>query len=179
MIVVHWYSADPHFGDAGIRAFFDRPFATVVAMDAAMLARLTERVGPEDDLWIIGDFAMPELAERIFRAVPGRKHLVRGNHDPDELLALDWTSIHDLVEVQDGELRFVLCHYPLMTWNGVRDGAINLFGHVHTNWQGADNQVNVGVDCWDFAPVTRGDALRRAVGLPENQVWRGVEQQLD
>lgn len=83
------------------------------------------------------------------------------------------------MELQDGEERFVLCHYPLMTWNGVRDGAVNLFGHVHTNWRGADNQVSVGVDCWDFVPVTRSDVLRRAVSLPENNVWRGMEQQLD
>ena len=29
-----------------------------------------------------------------------------------------------------------------------------MFGHVHVNWRGSANQVNVGVDCWDFAPVS-------------------------
>lgn len=57
--MVHWYTADTHFGDAGIWRFFGRPFATVAAMDGAMLRHLAERVIPDDDLWIIGDFAMP------------------------------------------------------------------------------------------------------------------------
>lgn len=174
--MANWYTADTHFGDAGIRTFFARPFATVAAMDAAMMDRLTTRVGPGDDLWVIGDFAMPDLAERIFESVPGRKHLVRGNHDPVEVQRLGWASVHDLVEVQDGKERFVLCHYPLMTWSGVRDGAMNLFGHVHTNWQGADNQVNVGVDCFDFAPVSRCEILYRAAALPENTVWQRIEK---
>ena len=34
--MAHWYSADTHFGDDGIRAFFGRPFASAAAMDAAM-----------------------------------------------------------------------------------------------------------------------------------------------
>ena len=173
--MAHWYTADTHFGDSGIRRFFGRPFATVAAMDGAMLRHLAERVMSDDDLWIVGDFAMPEVARHIFGAIPGRKHLVRGNHDPAEVLGLGWTSVHDLVEVQDGDERFVLCHYPLLTWNGVREGALNLFGHVHANWQGADNQVNVGVDCWDFKPAACMDVLRRAVCLPENEIWREVE----
>lgn len=86
--MAQWYKVDTHFGDARIRAFFDRPFATVAAMDAAILARLVERVGRQDNLWIVGDFAIPDLAERNFEAVPGRKHLVHGNHDLDGCSAL-------------------------------------------------------------------------------------------
>ena len=142
------------------------------AFDRAKLARAGV-VGPDDDLWILGDFAACETdvgraaARNAFAALPGRKHLVRGNHDPDWLLeALPWASVHDLVEVQDGDRRFVLCHYPMVTWNGSREGAIQLFGHVHTWWRGAGGQVNVGVDLWDFAPVTPDQAGIAASLLP-------------
>lgn len=53
-----------------------------------------------------------------------------------------------------------------MTWNRVRDEAIHLFGHVHPNWRGAREQVNVGVDLWDFRSVTVTEAELQALMLP-------------
>lgn len=182
--MANWYIADTHFGDEGIRAFIGRPFINAERMDRAMAERIASRVGADDDLWVIGDFAACDdkqsqaATRRIFDQLPGRKHLVRGNHDPDWVTRLPWSSVHELVEVQDKDQRFVLCHYPMLTWNGVRDGAINLFGHVHDRWQGADNQVNVGVDLWNFAPVSCAEILSRAVCLPENVRWREVEGEL-
>jgi len=173
--MANWYTADTHFGDDGIRRFFQRPFRSVAAMDAAMVDAIAARLSHDDDLWIVGDFATEGSEAAIFERLPGRKHLVRGNHDAPSVNSLAWTSIHDLVEVEDRGQKFVLCHYPLLTWNNARDGAVNLFGHVHTNWLGADNQVNVGVDLWSFAPIQAGDLLRRAVSLPENVRWQKVE----
>lgn len=128
---------------------------------------MIERFGdlsPSDDLWIVGDFAdcrdaaRQENACRAFDCLPGRKHLIRGNHDPDWVRELGWASVHDLVELEIAGRPFVLCHYPLLTWNGVQDGAVHLFGHVHTSWAGAGGQVNVGVDLWDFRPVSSTEA---------------------
>lgn len=170
--MAHFFTADPHFGDDAIRNFFSRPFASTTAMDAAIIARAAV-VGAGDDFWIIGDFADCQTeagraaATAAFAALPGRKHLVRGNHDTDWLTgALGWASIHDLVEVRAGGRRFVLCHYPMLTWNGSRSGVIQLFGHVHTWWEGSGGQVNVGVDLWDFAPVTPEQAEVAALNLP-------------
>lgn len=183
--MAHFFTADPHFGDDGLRRFFARPFASTRAMDAAMIARAAA-VGAQDDLWILGDFAACETeagrdaARAAFAALPGRKHLVRGNHDPDWLVeALPWASVHDLVEVQVDARRFVLCHYPMLTWNGSREGVIQLFGHVHTWWRGSEGQVNVGVDLWDFAPVTPDQAEVAALTLPPlplRQQADGVEE---
>ena len=179
--MANWYTADPHFGDDGVRRFYQRPFASTAAMDEAMI-RHAACVAPKDDFWIIGDFADDSAARRdatiaTFDRLPGRKHLVRGNHDPDWLLdAVPWASTHQIVEVQDGDQLSVLCHYPLLTWNHARAGAINLSGHVHVNWAGSANQVNVGVDCWNFAPVSRRDALLRCFQLPENALWQQTRQ---
>lgn len=179
--MAHFFTADCHFADDAIRRFFDRPFAGTEAMDAAMIAGAAV-VGPDDDLWIIGDFAACETEEgraaarAAFEALPGRKHLVRGNHDPDWLVkALPWASVHDLVEVEAAGRRLVLCHYPLVTWNGARAGALHLFGHVHTHWKGAEGQVNVGVDLWNFAPVSPDKAELAALTLPPSRLQAVVE----
>lgn len=179
--MAHFFTADTHFADDPVRRFFARPFETAAGMDNAMIARASV-VGPEDDLWIIGDFAAcetetgREAAQMAFAALPGRKHLVRGNHDPDWLVqTLPWASVHDLVEVNIEDRRFVLCHYPLVTWNCARAGSVQLFGHVHTRWRGAAGQVNVGVDQWDFTPVTPDQAELEALLLPVSSLHRIAE----
>ena len=174
--MAHFFTADTHFADDPVRRFFGRPFPSVAAMDAEIIVRAGV-VGCDDDLWIIGDFAACEsdsgkqAASAAFTALPGRKHLVRGNHDPDWLIrALPWRSVHDLVEITVGRRRFVLCHYPLVTWNSVRQGAIQLFGHLHDRWRGAEGQINVGVDQWSFTPVTPEQAELAALTLPPSSL---------
>lgn len=43
-----FFTSDTHFGHAGALALYRRPFASVAAMDAAMVARWNETVGSED-----------------------------------------------------------------------------------------------------------------------------------
>ena len=165
--MTHWYTADLHLSDAGVLRFFERPFRSLTEMNHAIIDGLAARLKHDDDLWVLGDVADADqggaaIAATLLNQLPGRKHLVRGNHDDARITGLPWTSQHDLVEVQDGPERFVLCHYPLLSWNGARQGAIQLFGHLHDRWPGSDRQVNVGVELWDYRPVTGAEAVIRA-----------------
>lgn len=179
--MANWYTADPHFGHDNIIKFCNRPFRSTSEMDAVIRANYASCVGPDDDFWIVGDFSFGRTsskdgyAERLFASLPGRKHLVRGNHDGERIADLPWASVHDIVEVKDGDQRFVLCHYPMITWHGARRGALQLFGHVHENWRGTSNSVNVGVDVWEFRPVRARDIVARAKTLPVNVYWDKVE----
>lgn len=178
--MTHWYTADTHFNHAAIIRHCSRPYRDSAEMDQAILRNLEARVQPGDDLWIIGDFgfgfdARPDYLQHCFDRVPGRKHLIVGNHDTSGICGLGWTSVRDLTEVKDGGMAFVLCHYPMITWNGARRGAIQLFGHVHKHWQGSTNSVNVGVDVWNYSPVQRADIQGRAERLPVNKHWQDVE----
>lgn len=65
--------------------------------------------------------------------------------------------------------------YPMLTWNHVRRDALMMFGHVHDNWQGHRNCVNVGVDVWDFKPVRFEDIAARGAALPVSPHWTAVE----
>lgn len=178
--MAHYFTADTHFGDDNIRQFFGRPFLSAADMDTAMLAG-TAFIGADDDYWHLGDFAACDSdaeranAKRMFDAIPGRKHLIRGNHDSDWTADLPWASVHELFELDVGARRFVLCHYPLLSWNGARSGALHLFGHVHTRWRGAEGMVNVGVDLWQFGVVSAEAAELGALTLPPSKLRKRVE----
>ena len=156
--MANWYTADLHLNHTNIIQHCTRPFGTGKEMDEEILRRF-QGVDENDDLWIVGDFAFARNAESrryvadLFNAIPGRKHLVRGNHDHKGTLNLPWASVRELVEVKDQEQNLVLCHYPLITWNKARYGTLHLFGHVHKEFTGYEGALNVGVDCWDFRPL--------------------------
>lgn len=179
---MHWFTADPHYGHDRIISFCNRPFSDTASMNARLLAECRERVGPVDDLWIIGDFSAGKATDTqrrdvrsIFHALPGRRHLICGNHDAQWVRDLPWDSMAETAEIMVEGRRLYLCHYPMITWPGARRRGLQLFGHVHKNWEGSRNSINVGVDVWDFRPVTLPEIERRAAQLPINAHWNQVE----
>ena len=152
-----FFTADHHFGHGGARGLFRRPFESTAAMDEAMIARWNEVVGQGDTVWHLGDFAVRQPAARmaeVLGRLAGTKHLVAGNNDPAATRSLaGWASVHDLVEIEAEGRRLVLCHYPLRSWNLMGKGALQLHGHSHGRLKPMARQVDVGVDCQDFAPV--------------------------
>jgi len=160
-----FFTADTHFGHAGARSLFRRPFDSVAEMDEAMVAAWNETVAPDDEVWHLGDFAVRlSVAEMgtLLASLHGRKHLIVGNNDPAETRALSgWVSVTPYAEIVVDEARLVLCHYPFRSWNGMHKGSINLHGHSHGRLKGLTRQMDVGVDCWNFRPVTLNQLLRK------------------
>ena len=186
--MTNWYTADLHFGHESIIRLCGRPFRDADHMEAVILENLWSCVGPQDDLWILGDFAMgrnsrnDEWLRHRFDQLPGlRRHLVVGNHDRAMTLRLPWDSVSHFLDVRDDPdcLPNTLCHYPMVTWNHSRRGALQLFGHVHNNWKGTRNSVNVGVDVFDYMPAQLEDIRRRARTMTVNAHWPDVEPGLD
>jgi calcineurin-like phosphoesterase family protein len=160
-----FFTADTHFGHAGALRLYRRPFASVAEMDAAMIERWNAVVGDSDEIWHLGDFskhlALADVAERLSR-LRGRKHLITGNNDPPAVAALpDWASVQTYAEILVEDTRLVLCHYAFRTWNGMGKGALDLHGHSHGRLKPQTRQVDVGVDVWDFRPVTVGEIQGR------------------
>lgn len=162
-----YFTSDTHFGHAGALGFMKRPFASVADMNATMIARWRERVGPDDEVWHLGDFALtmkPAPRADLLAALPGRKHLVTGNNDDADTLALPgWESVQPYAEIVVEGTALVLCHYPFRTWNGMSKGALNLHGHSHGRLAPLTRQMDVGVDVFDFGPVTL-DEIRARMG---------------
>ncbi len=153
-----FFTSDTHFGHAGARSLYRRPFASVAEMDAAMLMRWNAIVGAEDEVWHLGDFAVglpvAQIAELLAR-LRGRKHLVTGNNDTAATAGLaGWASVQPYAEIEVGGVGVVLCHYPFRTWRNMSRGWLNLHGHSHGRLTPLPRQTDVGVDAWDFRPVT-------------------------
>ncbi len=153
-----FFTSDHHFGHGGARGLFQRPFFSVAEMDAAMVARWNEVVGPRDRVWHLGDFAVrrpPARVAELLAALAGEKHLITGNNDGAATVgAPGWASVQAYAEIElDGTL-LVLCHYPLRSWHRMARGALDLHGHSHGRLTPLPRQVDVGVDLWEFRPVT-------------------------
>jgi calcineurin-like phosphoesterase family protein len=162
--VTVWFTADTHFGHGAARGRFRRPFATTAEMNEALVARWNACVAPDDTVWHLGDFAYrvtrDEMSALLTR-LHGTKHLVTGNNDgPDTAALSGWASVQAYAEIELDGARLVLCHYPFRTWNGMYKGALNVHGHSHGQLAGLTRQVDVGVDVWDYRPVTL-DIIRK------------------
>ncbi len=158
-VAVTYFTADTHFGHAGARSLYRRPFADVAAMDEALVAAWNERVGPEDIVWHLGDFAVRHKDPAgVLARLQGHKHLVPGNNDPAAICALPgWASVCPLVEIEVDGVALIMCHYALRSWPA---RALNLHGHSHGRLAPLPRQYDVGVDARGFRPV-RIDELRR------------------
>ena len=159
-----WFTADTHFGHGGALGLFGRPFASVAAMDEAMIARWRERVAPTDDVWHLGDVAVrarPERMDAILDRLPGTIRLIAGNNDDAVRDHRRWTEVLDYAEVELDGTRLVLCHYPLRSWRWQHKGGWNLHGHSHGKLKPLTRQRDVGVDVHGFAPVSLDDVRAR------------------
>lgn len=179
-----WWTADLHFGHANIIRYCDRPFDGVEAMDEGLIERWNDAVAPDDEVWVLGDFALGGLAEHLplAKRLAGHKILVAGNHDAcwegrpkggferwiDEYLEAGFERIvQPPTTAALGGTVLVVHHFP---YHGDSRGDVERFaehrpddqgawllhGHVHDRWRQAGRQINVGVDAWGGRPI--GDA---------------------
>lgn len=163
-----FFTSDTHFGHARSIELCRRPFADVVEMRETMIANWNAVVRADDEVYHLGDFAYRcdgAEVERIFDRLNGKKHLIPGNHDSLSVCTgLEWKSVADICPLTVEGQRVVLCHYPLLEWQGYYRQAIHLFGHVHGNRPGVGRSCDVGVDSWDFRPVRLSEILERIGG---------------
>lgn len=151
-------TADIHKGHRGILKFCEstRPFRNIDEHDDFVLKSWREVVRDGDTTIVVGDFAhrVADAKElrRFFLALPGKKVLVSGNHDAEATIGLPWESIHDILNVSIDSQRAVLCHYAMRSWEGIRKGALNFYGHHHGRLPGNSQSCDVGVDVHGFVP---------------------------
>lgn len=175
-----WFTSDLHLGDTNILADMDRPFSSVEEMNRKVIDGINECVGPDDLLYLLGDFTyrLPRSQAELLRERIACKHiiLIRGNHDADwgegdESVEL-FDDVRDYLEIAPGYARghkLVLSHYPMLSWNGKARGAIMLHGHIHsrgerTNARNRDRErpilrYDVGLDANGYRPVSRDQIL--------------------
>ena len=113
-------------------------------------------VGQGDKVYILGDFSFnsPGYTTAILSRLHGHKCLVEGNHDKG---SSKWRGIMRLPPIQRltfGKIQMVLCHYPMLSWQGSNRGSWMLHGHSHGRIPNSGFRYDVGVDCNAYAPVS-------------------------
>lgn len=143
---MRYYMSDLHFDHANLLTRMDhRPFSSVEEMNEYMIRQWNRKVRRQDEVVILGDFAFSngERANELLDMLHGRKYLIVGNHDRYFLndknfdrTKFEW--IKEYAELNDNKRGIVLCHYPIICYNGqYRKDQFGvpkrymLYGHVH------------------------------------------------
>lgn len=165
---MNFYISDLHLGHYNIIRLSKRPFKTAEEMDEAIIANWNSVVGPDDHVYIGGDFSFKsgKNPKQYLDRLNGHKHLIIGNHDTsllkDPVCRRCFDEIKDRVEISDGNNRIVIDHYPLVEWNGFFRGTVHFYGHIHNNVENTTYNIikqipgayNIGADILGFTPRT-------------------------
>lgn len=132
-----WFIGCTHFEHANIIKLANRPFDNVNQMNDHMLDTWNERVKPDDDVMLLGDFAWKHYEEWL-KKLHGNITWIFGNHDDRHKVRANLMNINNLVGAWDylelpevGPTGLVLFHYPISDWNGRYRGSLHLHAHTH------------------------------------------------
>ena len=99
-----FFTSDTHFGDPRVLRIDKRPFASTAEHDEALIANWNAIVGPDDEVWHLGDFAIPSHPKGVgwlLAALNGRKKLIIGNNDPPVTVENPgWESVQHYAELR-------------------------------------------------------------------------------
>lgn len=183
-----YLTSDLHFWHAKIIQYVNRPYTSVEEMNEKLIVNWNARVKSGDQVYVIGDFSFGKLEEtnKIFNRLAGSKYLVAGNHDDMTMnRQLGWGWIKDMYELKVDKQYYQLLHYPMRTWNKSVHGSRHFHGHTHSTAKPWGFSCDVGVDAWNFAPVSldeletfmatrpRFDPEFQNTLMPKGELWQG------
>jgi len=172
--MMEFFSADHHFGHGGIIKYTERPFSSIEEMENEFVYKWNSVVNDGDTVYHLGDFFFcnVEKALEILKRLKGNVYLIPGNHDgtarsirykflnKDEITLNKRTTM--VKEIVIEKQRIILCHYPFHEWNGSHRGSFHLHGHSHGRTSLKPGRLDIGVDCWDYAPVSY-EAVKKVI----------------
>lgn len=121
---------DLHFGHEAIPQF--RPFPTREAHEERIMDEWLVAVRPKDKIYLMGDVSFTLEGLLKVRSLPGKKYLVRGNHDtlPFAAYAAVFEDVFGLLDYKRPHReRAWLSHAPIHPVELF--GRINIHGHAH------------------------------------------------
>jgi calcineurin-like phosphoesterase family protein len=164
-----WFTADEHYNHENIIKYCNRPFKDAQEMNDALIRNHNRVVNGGDVVYHLGDFVMgdEDSARHIISQLNGRHVFIRGSHDKwlGELhhgiyeLRIDATDARH-IDGTDIPNVITLCHYAMRMWHKSHYGSIHLFGHSHGRLEPMGRQMDVGVDCWNFYPVSLEQVIK-------------------
>ena len=162
--MTEFYTSDEHYGHDEIIIHCGRPYKNTQRMVRDIIKKHNSVVGENDTTWHLGDFAMagPDRAvyvEMLLKRLNGTHILILGNHDRIDAMKyvdIGFQSVHTSHVINRENHTIVMAHDPSI-WNVVANsGSIVLCGHIHNLFKSIPEKkiINIGVDVWDFYPIT-------------------------
>lgn len=166
--MIRYIISDTHFNHPNIITYCNRP----VDSQQQMIDNWKRIVKPDDLVYHLGDviFDRPNELEDILRNLPGKKVLVRGNHDNH---SDTWYMNKGFDFVCDGLVvrkTVVLSHKPI----SVETGKANIHGHLHNlgyedmqsfqEWYGSlhdSNHILYSPELEQYKPIALDKLLSR------------------
>jgi len=177
-----FFTSDQHFGHANIIKYCDRPFVDTDEMEEVMISNWNGVVGFHDVVYCVGDFSMTLVEmERVTKRLNGHKILIVGNHDHchpshkksstsekreamiQKYIDSGWNEVKICDSIKIGGESVQISHFPFRkhvfkekhkSFSLSDDGGWLICGHVHEKWKTKEKMINVGVDIWNFTPVS-------------------------
>jgi len=189
-----WFTSDTHYSHTNIcRGVTNwrtpngdipekqtRPFETIDRMNDTIVNNINSAVDQDDILIHLGDWSfggfdkIEEFRNRIFcREI----HLVLGNHDnhiernKNNIQQL-FSSVQNYLHLEyknENVYNFILCHYPICSWNDMKKGTFHLFGHLHMSKESkymSGRSMDVGLDGNDLMPYNINNIIKKLSGRP-------------
>jgi len=155
-------TSDNHFFHENVIKYSNRPFRDKHEMNEKMIMAWNNKVPRDAILYHVGDFSFGKAEDtlKILNRLNGTIRLIKGNHDKINPLIkdkFDWIKDYYESKTEDGR-KIVMCHYPLLTWNGAHRGSWQLHGHCHHSLERINQyttRFDVGVDSTPkYSPLT-------------------------
>lgn len=181
-----FFTADTHFNHVKCQELF-RPtrFSSLEEMNETIIERWNSKIGKSDRVYHLGDVALGSAVEcqKILQRLNGQIYLIRGNHEQvaeHKLCSDRFVWIKNYFGLKIGEQKIYLMHYAMRTWNCMHHGSWQLYGHSHGTLQDNPNSLSfdVGVDCWDFYPVSYSEVVAKMATktfVPVDHHCEGIE----
>lgn len=143
---MRYYISDLHFGHTAMNQSMDkRGFSSLEEMEDYMIEKWNKKVKKNDEVVVLGDLCMrnAEYTNHIIDRLKGRIFLITGNHDRRYLKGRGFRTeklrlLGPYAELNDAGRKVILCHYPVMFYNGQyrldengNPKTYMLYGHVH------------------------------------------------
>lgn len=170
-----FFTADPHYGDDYILENGKRPHNKSNKMDRLLIKNHNEVVGEKDTIYINGDFSSKSYQDMnyyksIVKQLNGKKILILGNHDPLKpftyVYELGFWSVHTSLEITIDGIDLIICHD--ISASCIDRSKVFIGAHIHDFFKVYKNVINVGVDAWNYKPVSLEELKPYIIEIKKN-----------
>lgn len=170
-----YFSSDLHLNHDKNFIYEARRFKNVYEMNYVIIKNFNSIIKPEDDLYLLGDIFLGDLESgmSLFHRLPGKIHLIWGNHDTDarkKAISKSFNVVENLGFaniIKYNKYNFYLSHFPTCTTNfddyikSLKQRVLCLAGHTHSKERfDPCGSYNVAVDAHNCFPVSIDEIIK-------------------